>query len=69
MKTKIIILALLITLTTLITGCMRPNDTICNYDGVCTEDETDDCPDCEDVMGRGVPVPPDEPPAIENLNS
>ena len=67
MKTKIVILSLLI-ITMLLTGCMRPNNTICNYDGVCEDNETDNCPDCEDVIGRGLPLPPEEPPAIEELN-
>lgn len=42
----------------LLSACMRPQDTRCNYDGVCDDWETDDCPDCADVLGRGVPVLP-----------
>ena len=66
MKTKIVIIFLLVFMA-IITGCMRPNDVLCNYDGVCDENETNDCPDCEDVLGRGVPLPPSAPPSIDKI--
>lgn len=55
MKIKLFLL-LLIILSITIMGCMRPNDSICNYDGVCEDSETDDCVDCIDVLGRGVQI-------------
>ena len=39
-----------------LTGCMREPG-ICNYDGVCTEDETDECADCKNTAGRDIPIP------------
>ncbi len=53
MKLKILLLVILV-LALFVSGCMRPVDMKCNYDGVCDEWETDDCPDCIDVLGRGV---------------
>ncbi len=47
------ILALLL----VVSGCVRADDIVCNYDGVCDDWETDDCIDCKDVAGRGVPIP------------
>lgn len=52
MKTKIIFVLLMLSL--LVAGCMNPPDVECNYDGVCEDWETDNCPDCIDVLGRGV---------------
>lgn len=69
MKTKMIIMSLLILATMVLAGCMRSNEVICNYDGACEETETDDCPDCEDVLGRGLPLPPSEPPSITTINN
>ncbi|MCC7574431.1 hypothetical protein KO361_02475 [Candidatus Woesearchaeota archaeon] len=57
MNKKVIVLVLLI-LSVLATGCMRSPETRCNYDGICEDWETDDCPDCADVLGRGVQIPP-----------
>jgi hypothetical protein len=57
MKIKTIIL--LIILVIAITGCMRPPDIKCNYDGECENWETNDCVDCVDIIGRGVPIPDD----------
>jgi Na+-transporting methylmalonyl-CoA/oxaloacetate decarboxylase gamma subunit len=34
-------------------GCMREAE-VCNYDAVCTNDETDECADCKNVVGRDV---------------
>lgn len=51
-------LFVLLVLSFFVFGCVAPSDTVCNYDGVCSDDETDDCVDCADVIGRGVPVPP-----------
>ena len=56
MKIKMLLIFLLI-IAVLISGCMRPIDIKCNYDGVCDDWETDDCVDCKDVLGRGVPIP------------
>ena len=47
-------------LTLFVSGCMRSDDMICNYDGICDDDETDNCPDCANVLGRGVPYPVDD---------
>lgn len=54
-KTKTLIIVLLIVLT-LLTSCVRSDEIKCNYDGVCDDWETDDCPDCRDVLGRGVQI-------------
>ncbi|PIN81291.1 hypothetical protein COV13_01705 [Candidatus Woesearchaeota archaeon CG10_big_fil_rev_8_21_14_0_10_32_9] len=47
---------LLIILTIAVTGCMKEKE-VCNYDAVCTADETDNCADCKNVMGRDVGEP------------
>jgi hypothetical protein len=57
MNKKIILIVLLI-ISVLAIGCMRSSEMHCNYDGFCDDWETDDCPDCADVLGRGIPVPP-----------
>lgn len=57
MKTKILLIFLIMA-SFLLTSCMAPPDMRCNYDGICEDWETDNCPDCADVLGRGVPIPP-----------
>ena len=52
MKAKILLILLVLSLG--VAGCMAPPDMVCNFDGVCEDWETDNCPDCVDVLGRGV---------------
>ncbi len=48
------ILAVALILSVLvISGCMREPE-VCDYDGVCLVNETDNCADCKDVLGRDV---------------
>jgi len=47
---------LLIILTVVVTGCMKEKE-VCDYDSICTTDETDNCADCKNVMGRDVGEP------------
>ncbi len=56
MKIKTTIMLILMLSLILITGCMRSPETKCNYDGICDKNDTDDCPDCADVLGRGVQI-------------
>lgn len=44
---------LIISSLLLVSGCVR-EDEVCNYDAICTDDETDNCADCENVLGRAV---------------
>lgn len=58
-KGTIIRAALLLTFilaTVVISGCMREPE-VCNYNGICTVNETDNCADCKDVLGRDVKDP------------
>ena len=55
MKTKMLLLGILLG-SLFVIGCIPPQETICNYDGVCDDWETDNCVDCIDVLGRGVQV-------------
>lgn len=36
-----------------ISGCISEPE-VCNYDQICTQDETDNCVDCKNVLGRDV---------------
>jgi len=56
MNKAIIILMLLFVLLVAVTGCMR-DPGVCNYDGVCQDDETNNCQDCHNVLGRDIAVP------------
>lgn len=57
MKIKIsALIFLLIIVAIAVTGCMREKE-VCNYDSVCTENETDNCADCAHVMGRDIAEP------------
>jgi hypothetical protein len=53
---KVAILLLIIAALLSISGCMREPE-VCNYDGVCLINETDNCADCKDVLGRDVKDP------------
>ena len=57
MKKILAILMILFALLVVMTACMREN-TVCDYNGYCSDNETDNCKDCENVMGRGIDVPP-----------
>ena len=62
MNSKILSLVfLLLLLTMAVTGCMKEKE-VCNYDAICTPDETDNCADCKNVLGRdvGEPTTPEE---------
>ncbi len=37
-------------------GCISDEE-VCNYDGICTDDETDGCADCQNVLGRAISTP------------
>jgi hypothetical protein len=52
-KTTFALLLILIVLSVTVAGCMREPE-VCNYDGICSETETDNCADCKDVLGRDV---------------
>jgi len=39
-----------------ISGCVKDSE-VCNYDGICTHDETDGCADCQNVLGRAIQLP------------
>ncbi|MCF7872371.1 hypothetical protein K9L97_05040 [Candidatus Woesearchaeota archaeon] len=52
----LVFLVLTLVFLALFTGCMKDKET-CNYDGICQDNETDNCVDCENVLGRGVDVP------------
>lgn len=52
-RTSFAILIVLVILSLTIVGCMREPE-VCNYDKVCAENETDNCIDCKDVLGRDV---------------
>lgn len=39
-----------------VAGCMKDPE-VCNYDGQCSNDETDNCADCQSVLGRDVNPP------------
>lgn len=58
MKKFVVISMMLLILVVALTGCMREPG-VCNYDGTCTEDETDECADCKNTLGRDVKVPSD----------
>lgn len=58
MNKFVVIMLILLVLIFAVTGCMRPPQ-VCNYDGICTEDETDDCVDCKNTLGRDIPLPTD----------
>ncbi|MGV8168794.1 MAG: hypothetical protein ACP5N3_01945 [Candidatus Nanoarchaeia archaeon] len=47
------VLVILMLLALAVAGCMREPE-VCNYDAVCAQDETDNCADCKDVLGRDV---------------
>ena len=51
-----VIMALLLVLAMMVSGCVSEKE-VCNYDGICTPDETDNCADCKGVLGRDVPEP------------
>lgn len=57
-KLTLLLIALLLFAVLLVSGCFE-DDEVCNYDGVCTDDETNGCVDCKDVLGRGVQVKPE----------
>ena len=58
MKKTMLLLLVLMMASLLLTSCVVPPDMKCNFDGVCDDWETDNCPDCIDVLGRGVqPIP------------
>lgn len=59
MNKSLLVLGLVLAVLLLVSGCMRSPDIMCNYDGVCQEWETDDCPDCRNVLGRGVDILPE----------
>jgi hypothetical protein len=50
-RTAILFLMIIALLS--ISGCMREPE-VCNYDGICLINETDNCADCKDVLGRDV---------------
>jgi len=51
-----LILILLFLVLFSFSGCVRENE-VCNYDSICTANETDNCADCQNVLGRAVDVP------------
>lgn len=53
---RAILLITFILATLVLSGCIREPE-VCNYDGICTEDETDNCVDCKEVIGRDVKDP------------
>jgi hypothetical protein len=59
-KGAIIRAAILLTFilaTVVISGCSIREPEVCNYNGVCAVNETDNCADCKDVLGRDVLSP------------
>jgi len=56
MKFKVIFV--IVCMVFLLVGCINSGDIVCNYDGVCDDVETDNCPDCKDVLGRCVVIQP-----------
>jgi hypothetical protein len=40
-----------------ISGCSMREPEVCNYNGICAVNETDNCADCKDVLGRDVKDP------------
>lgn len=51
----ILAVILLLLLLVAVTGCVKEAE-VCNYDGICVDDETDECADCKDVLGRDIEV-------------
>ena len=53
--TTIVFIALL--LVAFLVGVSQPGiaePEVCNYNAICTPDETDNCIDCQDVLGRDI---------------
>ena len=66
-KKSVFALAFLaLVLAVALSGCMRKPE-VCNYDSVCQENETNDCVDCRDVLGRG--LDPVTEPVVAGINS
>jgi hypothetical protein len=42
--------------TVIVSGCVKEPE-VCDYNGVCIQSETDNCADCQDVLGRDVKDP------------
>lgn len=40
----------------LVSGCVSEPE-VCDYDAICLQNETDNCADCKDVLGRDVKDP------------
>jgi starvation-inducible outer membrane lipoprotein len=41
---------------------------VCNYNKVCEQNETDNCADCRDVLGRDVKSPTGQVIYVDNYN-
>jgi len=51
-RKELVVLALLLVVSVLvISGCVREPE-VCNYDRICTAEETDNCVDCANVLDR-----------------
>ncbi len=66
MRFKLSLLMLFLLLLNLfLTGCMKEKE-ICNYDAICSEEETDNCADCKNVLGRDVAEPTTQEGYVES---
>ncbi|MCF7867027.1 hypothetical protein K9L67_05850 [Candidatus Woesearchaeota archaeon] len=58
MRKKLAFLMIILILLVVLTSCMKDPE-VCDYDGYCGDNETNNCVDCENVIGRGLDLPPD----------
>lgn len=53
---RAVLLLMFIFASLVISGCMKEPE-VCNYDAICTVNETDNCVDCKEVLGRDAKDP------------
>jgi hypothetical protein len=53
---RVVLLLTFILAVLVISGCVKEPE-VCDYNKICADNETDNCVDCKDVIGRDVQDP------------